>query len=329
MKKIANFSIAGALLVIAVLFPLITQSNYLISVACFALTFVVIAQSLNMVYGFAGFFALGITVPWVIGGYATAILTKTYDWESAPAILAGGVIAALLMAVVGWISMSRGRDTFSILSLVLMLFVEILVRSWTELTGGGAGIANLPIITIGSLKISNPTQFYYATLVLTAVILGVIWVLLSSRWGRTLRATNTDELLAASLGVNLLGNRVLVFTIASLFCGLIGGVHVLRLAVAVPSMASFTYLAPLLAIIFVGGPGRFFGIIVAGIAVMFAPELLREFDDWRQVFYGGLLIVLCLVFPAGVPARFVALYHSIRKRRASAQNSLEPTGELA
>lgn len=310
-----NATIGAVLLLIAAFFPLLTQSNYLVSVASLTLTFIVIASSLNMVFGFAGFFALGITVPWVIGGYTTAILTDRLGWEPLAAVAAGGIVAAASSAVVGVVFMSRGREPFAILSLVLMLLVEILVRSWTDVTGGGAGIANLPIIRIGSFTVSDPTEFYYATLILAAAILAVMWVLLRSRWGGLLRATNTDELLAASLGVNLLGNRVLVFTIASLFCGLIGGMHVLRLAVAVPSMASFTYLAPLLAIIFIGGPGRFLGVIVAGVLVMFLPELLREFGDWRQVFYGGLLVVLCLVFPAGVPARVQELAHRRRQRR--------------
>ncbi|WP_353807612.1 branched-chain amino acid ABC transporter permease [Agromyces sp. SYSU T00194] len=316
-RRAIGWATSAVLLVLAVLFPVLADSNYLVAVASLALTYMVIAQSLNLVFGYAGFFALGITVPWVVGGYVTAVLTRTHEWETVPALLAGAVGGALVMALFGLATLGRGRNSFAILSLVLMLFVEILVRTWTEVTGGGAGIANLPVIDLGFTDIVTPTEFYYFTLAVVALIMLAMWAMVSSRWGRTLRATKGDELLAASMGVSLLHHRVLVLAIASAFCGLVGGIHVLRISVAVPSMAGLEYLAPLLAIIFIGGPGNFLGVVMASVVVTFIPELARGFDEWRQFIYGGLLVVLCLLFPLGIPARFTQLVGAWRARRAA------------
>ncbi|MFF5179783.1 branched-chain amino acid ABC transporter permease [Micromonospora sp. NPDC000316] len=301
MKRAVTWTGVAAGGALAVAWPLIADNQW-ISVGSLALTFLVLGQALNLVYGYAGYLCLGITVFWAVGAFTTARLVDSTDIGTVTAILLGALLAGLVGLVVGLVAMPRGRDAFVILTLVLVLFAAVLARGWRAATGGTQGIAGLPVIEIGSLRIADRAEFYWATLAIALVVLGTFAALVTSRWGRTLRASRSDELLAASVGVNLTFHRVLALVVAAIASGLIGGVHVLRISVADPSLLSLTFLAPLFAIVYIGGPGNFLGVTVAAIVVTAIPELFRELDAYRNLLYGGLLLVAALLFPQGLPA---------------------------
>jgi branched-chain amino acid transport system permease protein len=303
-----------ALIVLAGAWPELAGSDFLISAAAMALTFLVLGQALNLIYGYAGFLCLAITAFWAIGGYGAARLTVSAGITPALAIGAGGVIAAVVGAAFGLSTLNRGRDAFVILSLVFLLLAGILADDWTSVTGGGQGIVGLPPVPFGGYQIVTTTGFYYATLAVAVLCMLIIFALVSSTWGRTIRATSADELLAASFGVHLLRERVIALTAAAFCCGLIGGVEVFRVTLADPSLTSVSYLAPLLAIVFIGGPGRFAGVTVASVVVMFLPEFARDFDSERDLVYGAVLLVICLAFPDGLPAALGAACRQVRRR---------------
>jgi branched-chain amino acid transport system permease protein len=54
-----------------------------------------------------------------------------------------------------------------------------------------------------------------------------------------------------------------------------------------------------LSLIIVGGIGSLPGVVVGALILVGMPELLREFADFRMLFYGALLVVMMLVKPEG------------------------------
>ena len=298
--------------------PRLANSNYLVSVGSLALTFAVLGQALNLVYGQAGYFSLATTVFWGVGGYTSALLAVRDGVDPMLAIFASGVLAAVVAAVFGLISMRQGRDAFAILSLVLALFAALLASTWTSVTNGTQGIAGLPPIGVGPTSwgwvIFDETDFYYATLVLAVLSLALIYVAVSSRWGKVLLATKTDEQLAASFGIHLLRERVRVIALGAFFSGLVGGMHAFRITVVDPSLLSLVFLAPLLAGLLLGGPGMFWGNIGATIFVVHLPELTREFGTSRNLVYGSALLVLTVAFPEGLPTAAQRVWRRVRGR---------------
>jgi branched-chain amino acid transport system permease protein len=290
-----------AAILLAVAWPAVGGNDFMTSVGSMALGFLVLSQALNLIYGYAGFFCMAIPVFWAVGGYGAARLAVSAQLPPLLAIGVGGLIAAGVGLVLGVLTLDRGRSAFAILSMVLLLFAQILVLNWSSITGGGQGIPALPEVTVAGYRLETTNQLYYLTLAVSVLCVGVLYALVSSAWGRTLRATNQDEVLSASFGINLLKERTLALTVAALVSGLVGGVQVFRLTIADPSILSLTLLAPLFAIVFIGGPGRFGGVLVASIVITFLPELARDFGGMRNLVYGGLLLVFCLLFPSGIP----------------------------
>jgi branched-chain amino acid transport system permease protein len=301
-------------LLLALFWPDLAGTNYLVSVGTLALTFLMVGQSLNLVYGYAGYLCMSVTVFWGTGGFVAAHFNTVDGMNPLTAIALGGAIAGALAFAFGLLTMQRGRQAFAIVSLVFLVFAGILANSWTGLTGGAQGIAGLPVVTVGPaswhLTLDTERHFYYGTLALAILVMGVLTLLLSSRWGRTLRATNLDEPLAASFGIRLGRERLRAITIAGVASGLAGGLHVFSTTVADPSLVSIAYLAPLFAIVFLGGPGNFGGVTVAAIVVTFLPELTRDFESSNNLVYGLLLVALCVLFPEGLPATTRRLWHA-------------------
>jgi branched-chain amino acid transport system permease protein len=318
---------------LATVWPDIAGSDFLIVVGTLALTFLVLSQSLNLVYGYAGYLSMAITVFWAVGGYTAAHLTQFNGVPPQLSIPFGGVAAGLAALLFGLVSLRRGRDAFAILTLVLLIFAGILANNWRSFTGGTQGLVALPVVQIGPsswhISLVDTRDFYYATLGVSAASIGLLMALLTSRWGRTVRATNTDEALARSFGISPLREQLRAITIAGTLSGLIGGVFVFSLTLADPSLLSTTYLAPLFAALFLGGPGNFGGVAVASIAVTFLPQLTRSFQSQSNLVYGILVVALCLLIPEGLPS---ALHRAARwasGRFAALPNRAAPTGPVA
>jgi branched-chain amino acid transport system permease protein len=314
----------SAALGLAIAWPQVAGSNFLIDVGILALTFLVLTQSLNLVYGYAGFLCMAITVFWAAGGYVAAHLVLFDGIPAQLAIPLGGVAAGLVALAFGLVSMRRGREAFAILSLVLLIFAGVLADNWTSFTGGTQGLTGLPTVQIGpaswNISLIDDRDFYYATLGVACASIALLMVLLTSRWGRTIRAANVDESLAQSFGMSLLRERLRAITIAGFLSGMIGALYVFSVTLADPSLLSTTYLAPLFAALFLGGPGNFGAVAVASIAVTFLPQLTRGFQAQSNLVYGVLIVAICLLFPSGLPAALA------RARRLAVGWLRTPTG---
>ena len=66
--------------------------------------------------------------------------------------------------------------------------------------------------------------------------------------------------------------------------------------------ASFSLLVSInvLAVIIVGGMGSLPGVLVGALVLVALPELLREFQEFRLLVYGAVLVAMMLFRPAGL-----------------------------
>src|SRR5258708_27100387 len=67
-----------------------------------------------------------------------------------------------------------------------------------------------------------------------------------------------------------------------------------------PSSFQLLISINVLALIIVGGMGSLPGVVVGAVALIGLPELLREFGEYRYLFYGAVLIVMMRLRPEGL-----------------------------
>lgn len=268
--------------------------------------FIIMGLGLNIVVGFAGILDLGYVAFFAIGAYAMGVLTSpelgffnlTY-WQALPIAL---VVSALSGTLLGLPVLKMRGDYLAIVTLGFGEIIRLLVLSdWLRpFLGGSTGIQRISRPNIGPIAMANPEQLFY--LILAACILtGFIAVRLKdSRLGRAWIALREDEDVAQAMGVNKVQIKLLAFTVGATLAGMSGTIFAAKLTSVYPHSFNLLISINTLALIIVGGMGSIPGVIVGALALYGLPELLREFNEFRLLVYGAVLVGMMLLRPEGL-----------------------------
>lgn len=301
MRAAAAVLLAAALLLV----PTLSSSEYLLALGVSFAMFSVLSSGLNLVYGYAGLLSFAQVGFFGIGAYATALLVVERDWSLLPAAAAGGVLAAVAGFAIGYASLRLSRHAFAIVSLCFALLCMIVARDWVSLTRGAMGIPGLPtpqLFLPGGFRwrIAQPSDFYYLILLFAIAAQVCIYLVMSSRLGRAMRAIKSNEALAQSQGIDPLAYKLLAIVLSAVLAGMVGGLFVFYLTIVDPSVFDFYYTETMLIMVIIGGPGSFWGVLGSTAVLAALPDLLRFTTDLRMVLYGLVLIAVMLLFPGGV-----------------------------
>ena len=301
-----RFIWAGISLAILVVLPALAGS-YIGQVLMLVGLYILMGMGLNLEVGLAGLLDLGFVAFFAVGAYTTALLTADSPhalmhlpyWGAMPVavLLAVGVGVLFGLPVLG----IRG-DYLAVATMGLGEIVRVLVMSdfAAPLLGGAQGVLQIPKPWIGSFQLGNPVSLFYLTLVCSGVAAFVAWRLENSRLGRAWMALRDDEDVAQALGINLVRSKLLAYGLGAGFAGLGGSIFATMLTSVYPSSFQLLISINVLALIIVGGMGSLPGVVLGSIALIGLPELLREFGEYRYLFYGAALVVMMHLRPEGL-----------------------------
>jgi branched-chain amino acid transport system permease protein len=297
---------AGIALLILAILPALAGS-YVGQVLMLVGLYILMGMGLNLEVGLAGLLDLGFVAFFAVGAYSTALLTAgsahslahlSY-WMAMPVSVFLAVIVGVLfgLPVLG----VRG-DYLAVATMGLGEIVRVIVQSdfAAPLLGGAQGILEIPKPRIDDFILGSPVSLFYLTLVASAVAAFVAWRLENSRLGRAWTALRDDEDVAQALGINLVRSKLLAYGLGAAFAGLAGSIFATMLTSVYPSSFQLLISINVLALIIVGGMGSLPGVVLGAIVLIGLPELLREFGEYRYLFYGAVLIVMMRLRPEGL-----------------------------
>jgi branched-chain amino acid transport system permease protein len=292
----------GAVLVLAVAFPLVVQNRYYVDVAALTGLYVMLGLGLNIVVGYAGLLDLGYVAFYAIGAYTTAVLTKLFGWSFWASIPVSACLASIAGVLLG-IPVLRLRGDY--LAMVTLGFGEIvrIILNNLEVTGGPNGIITIPRPHLGGLVLKDPIHFYYLILVFCVLTVFAVSRIRDSRIGRAWTYIREDELAAELSGISLLRLKLLAFALGATWSGFAGAIFAAKMRIVAPE--SFTWVESfiILCIVVVGGMGSIPGVTVGAAAMIVLPEILRGFSHYRMFVFGAALVLLMLFRPQGlIPA---------------------------
>ena len=292
-KRLHGAAVAVGIVVL-LLVPRLTSNEYVLTLGISFAAMSVLAGSLNLVYGYIGLMSFAQVGFFGIGAYAAVLLVVDGGWPLWPALLAGGAIATVVGLLIGYSSLRLSRHAFSIVTLSFALLCMIVARDWVELTRGAMGIPGLPPPTLElpgvRWRIVAPADFYWLLMGFALLAHAVIYLVVSSRIGRAMRAVKLNEPLAQSQGIDPLAYKLLAIGLSALLAGLAGGLFVFYLTIIDPSIFDFYYTETTLIMVIIGGPGSFWGVLASSAVLTVLPDLLRFTTDLRMVLYGVVLI---------------------------------------
>jgi branched-chain amino acid transport system permease protein len=113
-------------------------------------------------------------------------------------------------------------------------------------------------------------------------------------------ALREDEDVAQAMGINTVLTKLLAFGSGAFFSGLAGTLFAAKLGSSYPSSFNFFVSINVLSLIIIGGMGSIPGVFVGALVLVGAPDILREFSDFRFMFYGAVLVTMMLFRPEGL-----------------------------
>jgi len=289
--------LAAALLLGAL--PYLTHSNYVIGIAVSACVFTTAAAALNLVYGFAGLLSFAQLGFWGIGGYAAALTVMTFGGSFWQGLLWAGLIDAAAALAIGYPALATNRHAFVIVTLAFALLVTLVARDWVGLTRGPLGIPGLPGPTLFGVEFKTTPRFYWIAYGYALLALAMLWLVCTSRIGRTLVAIKQNEPLVRAQGIAPRPYKLAAFVIGAAITGIGGGIYAFHLKIIDPLFLDFYYMQIFLIIVIIGGAGSFWGVVLAGIVMSTLPEVLRFSEDFRMIIYGAVLLAAMLAMPNG------------------------------
>jgi ABC-type branched-subunit amino acid transport system permease subunit len=172
------------------------------------------------------------------------------------------------------------EDYFAIVTLGMgeMLRLVSLNEDW--LTKGALGLAGIPR-PFGDVVPADQYQYFLLalSLVLLAGTWGALTVIARSPFGRVVRAVREDDVVAATLGKNVLWARVRIFAIGGAFIGLAGSMHSFYYQYIDPTQFTNIVIAYAFMAVIAGGRGAHLGTIAGAAVVMVLLEGSRFLKD--------------------------------------------------
>jgi branched-chain amino acid transport system permease protein len=247
----------------------------------------------------AGFFA--------IGAYVAGMLTVLAQWPLIPALLVAAVIAGAIACAVGFPAL-RVKGLMLVVAttafgeavrLFFFNFNYQLERGEIRIgPHGGEGFRQIRYFPENGWSTLDVVVFIWIVVVLA---MAALWWMDSSRAGAVLRAVGEDELAAQSSGINLTAVKVSAMTVGGVIAGIGGGIfahyttHIEHVQFGVV-LATFAIAYPIL-----GGLSNVFGTLIAVVFIQgLLIEGLRFMGDWRNLLFGGLILLAMNLRPRGL-----------------------------
>jgi branched-chain amino acid transport system permease protein len=309
-RNYALVALTVAILVLAVTPHVL--GNFLSEVLDLAGIYLLMALGLNIVVGYAGLLDLGYVAFFAVGAYTGAVLTSPGSpafspeftfWASIPFIM---LAAALAGIIVGTPVLRMRGDYLAIVTLGFGEIARILFLSdaMKPYFGGAQGIIRIPDIAIdvGIKRYDFVTsqEFFYLIYGLAIVLIYVSWALQHSRVGRAWMAMREDETVAEVMGVNIVAAKLQAFIIGAILASLGGALFAHKIGSIFPHSFNIVVSLTVLMVVIVGGMGSIPGVFIGALVLVGAPELLREFSEFKFLLYGALLIFMMLNKPEGL-----------------------------
>ena len=247
----------------------------------------------------AGFFA--------IGAYVAGMLTVLAAWPLVLALVVSAIAGGAMACAVGFPALRVKGLMLVVATIAFGEAVRLFFFNFDYQVArgdirigphGGEGFRQIRYFPEHGWTTLDVALFIWTAV---ALVMAALWWMDRSRSGAVLRAVGEDEIAAQSSGINITAVKVTAMTIGGVIAGLGGGIfahyttHIEHVQFGVV-LATFAIAYPIL-----GGLSNVFGTLLAVIFIQgFLLEGLRFLGDWRNLLFGGLIVLAMNLRPRGL-----------------------------
>lgn len=317
------FSLAAVAFALSL--PHAFKTPYYIHLMTLALIWIVLAQGQNLTQGFVGYVSIAQAGFMGIGAYISTLLTMNFGVSVWATLMIAPLLTGAMAIIAGYPSLRVKGHYFSIVTLAYNMVIFIVLMTFKALTGGEAGIPDVPRPSELNLfgyvfSFEGRSNLNYYALALSAAVLATTCcaLVLHSRAGRVMLAIRQNEDLAEAMGVVTSRYKLFAFVLSSIFAGLAGTLYAHYIGFLNPEPFGVDQSLNIILAVILGGSGTLTGPIVGAVSVVFLPELLRFADSFRLIIYGSILVIATIFLPKGLVPLVISIWHRLRARKTVA-----------
>lgn len=316
MKRICwSSSNIWLLIVLAILIalPFLIGAGFL-SLVIEMLIMGIAACGLNLMMGYSGMVNFGPAGLYAVGAYTTALLLAKTGVPFGFAMIAGPVAAAIVGAIVGWFCVRLTHIYFALLTLAFSQLIFTIAYEWYGFTGGDNGIVGIPVPDF----LVPIDHYYYFTLAITIVCLGLIWRIIHSPFGKTIQAYRENPERTEFIGIDTKRYRLKIFVLHSFFLGVAGSMYCGFNHNVFANYAHWLKGTDFIIACLLGGMYNFFGPVVGAAVYVFLEKLVISYTEYWLFVLGLIIILLSLSLSGGIVG-FIAEQFSIMRKKYDTQ----------
>ncbi len=323
-----------ALLVGLGLAPFLVHGTMALQTAARICIFIVLAASYDMLLGYTGIVSFAHTMFFAFGAYGVAIplARGLVGWGAVlGGTLGAAALAAAIAAGMALLGLRVQRIFFSMITLAVASFAQILATKLRDLTGGEDGLTySLPTLLTPGFRLRQAPLFgvaldgrlvtYYLIFAVALALFLLMLRFVNSPFGRVIQAIRENAFRAEALGYRTIVYRTVASALSAAIASVAGALMALLLGYIGPDTTlSFSIMVDLLLMVVIGGMGTLYGPALGAAVIVLAqydlqpalgaaagataglPLLPALFNPDRWLLWLGTLFVLIVYFlPAGI-----------------------------
>jgi branched-chain amino acid transport system permease protein len=307
---VRRLALAIALLLLATV-PYWIGNSYYINVATQILIYAVFALAMDVLLGYGGLVSLGHAGIFGLAAYAVAWLLAAGTGHFI-AILAAIVITLAVMAIYAVVSLRATGIGFLMITLALGQILWGLAYRWISVTNGDNGLNVDTRPAPFGLSLESSTEFYYATLVVFLLALGVMALFVASPFGASLRGTRDQPRRMNALGYNVWMIRFCACLLSGFLTAIAGILFVYYNQFISPQTLALTASAEVVLMVISGGAATLAGPIAGAALVVIMKNVASAYIARWNFMLGAIFVLIVIFMPEGIVPGTVRLVRWLR-----------------
>jgi branched-chain amino acid transport system permease protein len=307
-------SVAIAVILVVLLVMPALFSSYWIHVLMLMFLYGILAVSLRQML-ILGQVSFAHPAFMAIGAYTSTMLVMNVGLPFWITIFLAGFISAIVAFLLGLPVLRLTGPYFFLATFAFLEVVRMILTHFYVPFGGPMGIYHIPPPNpIGPIDFSSISHFYYLILIVFVITLLFFYSLERSRFGQAWQAIGQSHVLAESVGVNVMGYRVLAFVIACFFAGVAGACYAHYMTHMSPMEFGLTLAVDCIVWPVVGGMGSIFGPVVGAGILTLIPQVFKFTAEYEAGLSAVIFIIIILFLPGGLVSLPQVISSRIKKR---------------
>jgi len=277
--------------------------EYLIHILILISIYAILTMSFSLALGYTGLPCFALPAFFAIGAYTSVFVTRA----GAPYLLAvalSALIPAFCSYVMSFPALQMRGDYFAIVTLGFseMARLVLLNESARYSAAGDVGIVGVGAPVIFGFEFSSLPSFFLLSLAFMLVVYLILRRVVSSPYGRVIRAIRDDEVVTDVIGKDTKRFKVEVLVVMAFFCGIGGSLWAHYIQHLHPTQFTSDLLVFMLASVVMFNAENITGAIFGALFMVTFPELMRFFGlseshigASRLTILGGTLVTVILI----------------------------------